>query len=738
MKNKKIKSVQFNEINPKKNKYRASLINFQSNKKQKKSVQLISSKKLAQKRNMSLIVNKSKSSFRYSKIINLLKKNENNIEENKENEENKNTKTIMTYTEIRQHIYKKLKKGYISPYIEKFHINQNYIEKTEYDSFYLEPAKYYDYYQICYLTNKNIKHYSLLSRLHDHLMLNDDQEYIMKYFSPEEFYINMKYLLYYFYDKDKLLTANISKNEYVDKNISLGLYKKWNENIFRFEDSFDIFNNGRKFLKFVISEPFRHRLYFTRLNAIFKSNINYVYVQDMPKEFIHNCIPNLFPHISKDIYNLKIYINIKMNNNKENIEQLLDKTGKEKSINKFYRNSINRNELRKGNRHKSFCNDNICKNISFSSKDEKEESNSILPMEKIYNNSINNGNKDYKDIKYFLQKLLNSKIQKLNEEEKFEQSKKLYKKIEKMNSIKNKEEEESKLDFIKLFTNNSLIETKKKIKTNNKNLFLKLAKRELFKMSFNKTNSLSKTNRNTSDKSTIYNPNSSINENNIKINYENNLNHLTRNRQNKKILKVKEKEKEKENLNKDEKKLFLIKSKTSSEKTVNKNIINSYQENFQRTFSETKINKIRNNNTKYIKALSCNDLTSKYHIHNIKKNFRIINRQINKDQIFSLNNFEKLYNETKIKGLLPKTEIKYNLFYQPFKGVYGHNYFLDLLNKKRNDEEINKEYKEIEAYGFEKVKRDIKMMEKNDILFFKNNYSLESIIKCPSIYLGNN
>ena len=61
-----------------------------------------------------------------------------------------------------------------------------------------------------------------------------------------------------------------------------------------------------------------------------------------------------------------------------------------------------------------------------------------------------------------------------------------------MNSYKNKEEE-SKLDFIKSFTNNSLIETKKKIKTNNKNLFLKIAKRELFKMPFNKTNSLSKT-----------------------------------------------------------------------------------------------------------------------------------------------------------------------------------------------------------------------------------------------------
>ena len=33
---------------------------------------------------------------------------------------------------------------------------------------------------------------------------------------------------------------------------------------------------------------------------------NYIYVQDMPKEYIHNCVPNLFPHISQDIYNLKI------------------------------------------------------------------------------------------------------------------------------------------------------------------------------------------------------------------------------------------------------------------------------------------------------------------------------------------------------------------------------------------------------------------------------------------------
>ena len=734
VKTKKIKSVQFNGINHKKKNYRASLINFihKTNKYQKKSVQLLNSKDLRKKRNMSLIVNRSKSSFRHSKIINLLKKDEKNIEENRENEDNKSTKKIMSYTEIRQYIYKKLKKNYISPYIEKFHLSQNYIEKTEYDSFYLEPAKYYDYFQICYLTNKNLKNYSLLSRLHDHLILNDDQEYIMKYLTPEEFYINMKYLLYCCYDKDKLLAENNPKKEYLDKNINIGLYKKWNENIFRSEDKFDIFNNGRKFLKFVVSESFRHRIYFTRLNPIFQSNINYVYIQDMPQEFIHNCIPNLFPHINTDIHNLKIYINIKMNNNKDNIELLLDKTRKDKSINKFYRNSIKRNELRKEN--KSFGNVYICKNISFSSNDEKEEPNSILPNEKIYNNEINNGNKDYKDIKNFIQKLCISKKKKLNEEEKFDQSKILYKTIEKINSIKNKEEEESKLDLIKSFINNSLIETKKKIKTNNKNLLLKIGKRDLFKMSFNKTNSLSKTNRNTSDKSTINNPNSSINENNIKINYESNLIHLTRNRQNKKILKVKANE----NLNSDEKKLLLIKSQTSSGKTINKNIINSYQENFPRAFSETKIIKIRNNNTNYAKAFSCDNLLNKIHIRNMKKNFITKNRHIRKDQIFLLNNFEKLYEETKMKGLLPKIKIKNISFYKPFRGLYGHNFFLDLMNNKRSYEEIVKENKNIDAYGFEKVNRNIKMIQKSDILLFKNNYSLESIIKCPDIYLSNN
>ena len=86
----------------------------------------------------------------------------------------------------------------------------------------------------------------------------------------------MKYLLYCCYDKDKLLAENNPKKEYLDKNINIGLYKKWNENIFRSEDKFDIFNNGRKFLKFVVSESFRHRIYFTRLNPIFQSNINYV------------------------------------------------------------------------------------------------------------------------------------------------------------------------------------------------------------------------------------------------------------------------------------------------------------------------------------------------------------------------------------------------------------------------------------------------------------------------------
>ena len=131
------------------------------------------------------------------------------------------------------------------------------------------------------------------------------------------------------------------------------------------------------------------------------------------------------------------------------------------------------------------------------------------------------------------------------------------------------------------------------------------------------------------------------------------------------------------------KKLFLIKSKTSLEKTLNKFIIYSYQDHFPRTLSETKIIKMRNNNTNFTKAFSSNDLRSKIHIQNIKKTFIKKDRQIKKANIFSLNNFEKLYKETKRKGLLPKTTMKNNLFYKPFRGLYGHNYFLDLLNNKK-------------------------------------------------------
>ena len=76
-----------------------------------------------------------------------------------------------------------------------------------------------------------------------------------------------------------------------------------------------------------------------------------------------------------------------MKYNKENIELLLDKTRKDKSINEFYRNSFKRNEPRKENW--SLGNYITCKKIFFSSKDEKEVSNSILSMENIYNNKIN-------------------------------------------------------------------------------------------------------------------------------------------------------------------------------------------------------------------------------------------------------------------------------------------------------------------------------------------------------------
>ena len=115
MSTKKIKSVQFNEINIKKNKSRASITNIihLSREKQKKSVFVINSKKLQNNRNESLSVKRSKSNFRYNAIIKIIKKDKIINDINDENVENKNISKLKTYTEIRQHIYKKLKKDYI-------------------------------------------------------------------------------------------------------------------------------------------------------------------------------------------------------------------------------------------------------------------------------------------------------------------------------------------------------------------------------------------------------------------------------------------------------------------------------------------------------------------------------------------------------------------------------------------------------------------------------------------------
>lgn len=736
MSNKKVKSVQFNEINIKRNKSRVSITNniHLFREKHKKSVYLLNSKKFQNNRNEneneSLLVKRSKSTYRPGKIFNFIKKDK-NINIIDEKVENKNIKELMTFTEIRQNIYKKLKKGYISPYIENYKVNQSYINNDEFNSFYFEPAKYYGYYQICHLTNNNLKNYRLLSKLHDHLLCNDSQEYIMKYFYQEEFYIIMKYLLYCIYERDKLLASNNHKKEKPDKNDIIDLYNKLHESIFHSEDTFDIFDNDRKFLKVVLSDTVRNRTYFTRLYTLFRININYVYIQDMPKEFIPNCIPNLFPHISKDIGNLKTYIKIKMNNNIDNIELLLNKSQKDKTLQKYFKNSNNNNE--RINRNKSFDDDFLFDNLSFSVKEEKAEINSILPRNRICNNKINDENQDFKEVKYLLNKFNAIKIPKIIEnEKKLNQNDIFYKKIQKINSIKNKKEE-YRQDLLKSTTNFSTIDNKSIMQIKNRNHFLNIDKKGSFKLSFNKTNSFSKTGKNTLDKSTIDNAN--FNEQIYKINLnDTNKIHYTRNKQHKKEIKILY---EKKNINEDVKNLYII-SRTSSGKTVNKDTIKPYYEKFfPKTVNVKRIIKERNNNkkykTKYRKPSSYQNILNRYYLEKLEKNSEIKNKEINKNKIFMLCNFEKVYAETKRKGLLPKTKINYNIYHKPFKGIYGHHYFLDLLIKKSN-REVEEENKVRDSYNLEKINKSIKNMLKSDILFFKNNYSLETIVKGPNLY----
>ena len=666
----------------------------------------------------------------FYKIFNSKKSNDNKI---------KNTYKLVDvkrFNEIRRYIYYNFKKPYTSPYIERFIIYQKYsndlIKKLK-----LEPAKYYDYYQICYLMNKNIKNYRLISRFCDYLLYYDDQEYIMKYFNKKEQYIIMKYLLYQVYDSDKLVKAHIVENiPYkdikIDFNALIGKY-------FKYYDDFNIDKN-EKYIMSIASKPSGKILYINKLKPTINSFIQFIYIKDIPKSLIPKISANLFPHFSIQNFNLEIYAYLRKYTKKKKLESLIN-------FNKInYRINYLKNAKEENQKENDFedSKENIFNNSSFSSKEKKEDIIKNLAYKNEIKNNNNNLDKDIKEIENFIKKLNFSIFSSKNDVEKklsFKNDKLKYKQIKKLNSILKRNKEDSKQDIIVDKKNENIykdkIENRKNLNINKKNRIIKFSHKDLFKTTLNGSYTFSKFDKSISYKS-IFNKYNSKNKEEIhKINSNEKNFHLTsrqeKNRIKNKIKKInyKPKNKNRSNYNNNiiSDKVFIPRFSSSSHEIVpNSNKLNKYSNNLIST---------------NLSSIFFNPSKSKSYIqeNNVNKNktfFEYSIKLINKSHIHSLKNFEKLYQETKKNGLLPKTNKNFSQnHHKPFEGIYGYSFIKNSIKNDTMKEIEIYENKSKNDYLSEKLKINIKKILKRKFLYNKNKFSLSEIIKSPNFY-GNN
>ena len=216
-------------------------------------------------------------------------------------------------------ISRKLLDKYINPYMEYLYKEENFFAGFVKN---IKPT-YYNFYQINYVLDK--KRCSLYINFKDHKLFLDNQEFLLKYFTKRETKTYLNYLLYFIYEKDPYVKSNKSyclkkdrkhiKDDYNDiiiKNI-FGAYKTiFTKNI----DKIPLFYNkndknidqklfDKKYLKkqIKISIP----KYYLNIKPII-SDINYLFIKDLPNSKIPNIIPNYYPNNLSIFYILKDHI----------------------------------------------------------------------------------------------------------------------------------------------------------------------------------------------------------------------------------------------------------------------------------------------------------------------------------------------------------------------------------------------------------------------------------------------
>ena len=650
----------------------------------------------------------------------------------------------------RKEIYKNFKNKYKGPYMEHL-IKKGYYKNKEKEEYPI----YYNYYQICHLMNK--KKFQLYTKYNEFLLTQDNQEYLLKYLENNQQYIMMNYLLYFVYNKDECVMAENPKKMLKDEQIK-AMFTKLVENNYLFDGTMEVLDNIGVYFRMSFSNSDKKVIFLEKLKPLIKSKIDYLYIKDMPDNLIPNVIPNIFPIIKNNnkYRYLYLYLSTKKYNgikirkyelyedSKNNEDLELDTNNNKTKKYDFIKNNKNNFNISKSSHESNKEINNILGNITLSSNKE-ENTNNIISLEKNNNknNNINGREYDVKDIELFINKFMP-----MFDKKKFNNENK------KNNIDKNNDE-------------NSLIENKNNIIMNNKILFKKLHKKEIFQTSLKGQNGIYNKNKKNKISSTR-SISSQLTKNNDSINYMNkNINipskkfSLKKGEKNKKIFLRK--------TNSDLTQSILLNNNSLKNKNIScyktqnlkKEIIyelSAVQDKNSKDFlkfssnennvsvnsdNNNPINKNKKELKKNIKYYFNDIITNNFASNNKRSNFKNIYKNYfgdkNKFKIKkfpTLKEFEIIYEKTKESGMLPKNKMifrtnKYRAF-SDFSGNHFYDKTYDLGNiwEEKKGGEIN-----IKAeYYLMALKRKIKNDNKKNELLSKNFCSLKQISKYPNIY----
>ena len=199
------------------------------------------------------------------------------------------------FEKMKKKIMKELLDKYRNPYMKHLYKNMKI-----YAPFLKNQKPLYFYnFQTSYILDK--KKCRLFVNYKDHNLIQDSQEYFLKYFSSEESQAYLYYLLYFIYEKDPMVKSKriacIKKNRkeikknynYIIINKVFGAQKIISSNqLLKKETTLE--KKQIKNLSTIMVPKF-----ILKIKPLFDS-LNYIYVKDMPSSKIPYCIPNYYPN----------------------------------------------------------------------------------------------------------------------------------------------------------------------------------------------------------------------------------------------------------------------------------------------------------------------------------------------------------------------------------------------------------------------------------------------------------